>query len=417
MRLSFDPLFDTLETRGWVRDELLLVFDFQVASQDQVMGPLLSMKDAALDEPVTWTVDSVVEGEVATLVYGTFTPANFLTDQNELVLEGTTAQLQPDPRPYPFTMAIPKDWTEPVPLVLIGHGLFGQGQGMIESDRVQQIAAQGHVLVATDWIGLSGGDLDLIKDEVLQDLSRVNLVTDRLAQSHVNNLMLVEGVIQGLGAEAMEVEGSLVLEDSVYYYGISLGGIQGATQTAISDRISRSVLAVPGAGWAGMIQRSIHFEQLDLLIDLLYQDPLGQNIFLSLLQSRFDFSDPGGVAVLLRDSDKLVVIQEAIGDCQVPNMSTDLLTRTIGAVQLGPPTDALFDLEQVDGPWTGRALTQVRVPDDLDVYFPPDENLLPEMDNGVHNSAVLQDATYLQIGHLYETGELIHPCDGVCDPD
>ena len=100
----------------------------------------------------------------------------------------------------------------------------------------------------------------------------------------------------------------------------------------------------------------------------------------------------------------------------MPNEATDLLTRSIGAVQLGPPTDPLFDLEEVDGPVTGRALTQIRVPEDLD-YWPPRENLIPEEDNGVHNSAVLQESAYAQIEHLYATGEIIHPCDGTCDPD
>ena len=112
-----------------------------------------------------------------------------------------------------------------------------------------------------------------------------------------------------------------------------------------------------------MIQRSIHFEQLDLLVDLLCQDSRGRNVFLALLQPRFDFSDPGAIATLMRDSDKIVVLREAIGD------------------------------------------------------FPPEENLLPEQDNGAHNSALLQESTNLQIGHLYSTGELIHPCDGGCDPD
>lgn len=415
MRLRFDPLFEVLEGRGWQRDELLLVSDFLVASEEQVIGPLRSMKEQALQAEVTWTIDEVVDNGDVQLIYGSFTPLNFLTESNELVIEDYAVQPQGEARSYPFTMAVSTDWSEPVPLVLIGHGLFGRGEGMIESSAVQDIARLGHVVVATDWIGLSGGDLDLIKEEVLQDLSRVNLVTDRLAQSHVNNMMLVEAVVEGLGAETFQAD-ALVVDGDVYYYGISLGGIQGATQTAMNDRITRSVLAVPGAGWATMIQRSIHFDQLDLLIDLLYQDPLGQNVFMALLQSRFDLSDPGGIATQLRDSDKAVVIQEAIGDCQVPNEATDLLIRSIGAVQLGPPTDPLFDLEEVAGPVTGRALTQIRVPEDLD-YWPPRENVIPEEDNGVHNSAVLQEATYAQIEHLYATGEIIHPCDGTCDPD
>ena len=200
------------------------------------------------------------------------------------------------------------------------------------------------------------------------------------------------------------------------FMGISLGGIQGATQVALSERIDRAVLAVPGAGWVNMIQRSLHFNQLDLVIDLLYEDPLGQNIFLGLVQSRFDRSDPAGIASLLREQDKVVVVQEAIGDCEVPNIATDLLVRSMGAVQLGPPTDPVFGLEEVEGPVRVPALTQIRVPEALEDYFPPDTNTIPEGNNGVHNSAVLQEATFAQIAHLFTTGEIIHPCTGPCDP-
>jgi hypothetical protein len=62
-------------------------------------------------------------------------------------------------------------------------------------------------------------------------------------------------------------------------------------------------------------------------------------------------------------------------------------------------------------------LTQIRVPDELDFYFPPDANVTPDIDNGVHNSAVLQEATLFQAEELARTGMAMHPCDGVCDPD
>ncbi len=135
-------------------------------------------------------------------------------------------------------------------------------------------------------------------------------------------------------------------------------------------------------------------------------------------QSFWDWSDPATVGTLLaEDPDKTLIIQEAIGDCQVANLTTDLLSRRLGAAHLETATDPVFGLDTVKSPATGVVLTQIRVPEDLKVYFPPDENTTPELDNGVHNSAVLQDATLNQAMTLYSTGEAVHPCDGVCDPD
>lgn len=413
MRPEYEDVFAAATDAGWAREDLLLAWTFQVASEREVLGPILSMKAQALDAAVpTLVVDETFEQDDVQIVRGTFAPPNFLNADNEIEWDGDTVALQTTAPTYDYTIAIPlAEPAGPRPLILIGHGLFGNGRSMIENATVQTLATElDAVLVATDWIGLSSGDRDLILGEVLPNLSRVGLVTDRLAQSHVNNLTLVEAMLQG--AAGIELD-----DQRVWYYGISLGGIQGTSQVAISDRIDRAVVAVPGAGWAGMIQRSVHFEQLDEVLDLVYGDPLGQTVFLGMLQSRFDRSDPAAIGTLLRDQDKVLILQEAIGDCQVPNNATDLLSRSVGAVQLGPPTDPVYGLEEVAGPVTQPALTQIRVPDDLDVYFPPDENITPEMDNGVHNSAVLQPAMYEQIRTLFETGEAVHPCDGACDPD
>ena len=77
----------------------------------------------------------------------------------------------------------------------------------------------------------------------------------------------------------------------------------------------------------------------------------------------------------------------------------------------------MFGLDTVPAPATGMVLTQSRVPDDLDDYFPPDVNTTPVTDNGVHNSAVLRTNIFEQIQVLFTTGEVIHPCEGICDPE
>jgi hypothetical protein len=442
LRPRYEELFAAADAAGWPRDSLHLAWELQVASEDWVLGAIRSMRDQTLADieanGVTYTVDSVVLDQnenVGWMVKGTFQPTSFLTDDYTLVrnTDGSVVE-QGNRASYPFTMVIPPIAATQgdLPLVLFGHGLFGTGDSMLDSADaealVQPLAAQlGAVLIATDWIGLSGNDFDLILKEVLPDLSRVTLVTDRLVQSHVNNLALVELALGALPADAaigVPNPESLIDPNKVYYYGISLGGVQGAGQVGISPRISRAVLAVPGSGWSHMIQRSTQFAELETLMDALYPDPLSQNVFMALLQGFFDLSDPANLGRLVAgDSSapdnpaKVVVLQEAIGDCQVANIATELLARTMGASHLEFATDPVYGLETISGPTTSVALTQIRVPDDLAAYFPPDQNTLPELDNGVHNSAVLQEATFEQVALLFSTGLIFHTCDDTCEPD
>jgi hypothetical protein len=441
MRPRYDAFFDLIEPRCWERDELLLAWDFQVASEESVLGPVRTIRDAITQEmdPTSfeYTFDTVQEDpndSTAWLIEGTFYPPNYLLEDSTLDIDSDgVLHEQEDRYGYDFAMVVPAVARErgALSLVLIGHGIFGTGADMLASswsgDIFHPMANDlGAVFIATDWIGLSGGDRDLILEEVLPDVERVRVVTDRLVQSHGNNLALVEMALSSIISDpVIQVDHAqpLIDGDEVYYYGISLGGVQGAGQTALSPRISRSVLAVPGAGWAHLIQRSTQFEPLETLFDALYPDPLTQSLLLGMSQTFFDWSDPGNLARLIADPDpgyeqtRTVVLQEAIGDCQVANITTDLLARTMGASHLEEATDPVFGLETVASPYTGVALTQIRVQDSLDAYFPPDENTTPVMDNGVHNSGVLRDTIFNQIFTLIETGELIHPCDGPCDPD
>jgi hypothetical protein len=441
MRDRFESNFAVAESAGWSREDLLLSWDIQVASEAHLLGPARSIREqvmaiTAAASP-SYTLDEVQidpNESVAWLVRGTFIPPSFIDADNKLVLDGTEAVQQvDDERAYPFTMVIPAvaRVRGDLSLVLVGHGLFGTGSSMLIGGTAEAAFHPlsndlGAVLIATDWIGLSGGDMSLIISEILTDLTRIRVVTDRLVQSHANNLALVELALGDLSADptfATDHGEPLIDPTSVMYYGISLGGIQGASQVALSPRISRAVLAVPGAGWAHLIQRSTQFEPFEQVLDALYPDPLTQSVLIAGVQTFFDWSDPANLArlyadpVAADDPDKVVVLQEAIGDCQVANITTDLLARTMGARHLETATDPIFGLDTVSAPATGLVLTQVRVPDDLDAYFPPDQNTTPSTDNGVHGSAVLRDNIFEQIWELYVTGEVIHPCDGPCDPE
>ncbi len=294
------------------------------------------------------------------------------------------------------------------------------------------------VLVATDWIGLASPDLDLIISEVLPDISRVDLVTDRLAQSLVNNLSLVALTQGALGADpTLGLDGDLdgdgeddapphlVDPENLLYYGGSLGGIQGASFVALHPDLSRAVLSVPGAGWAHMIQRSINFEPLELVVDALYPDPLSQQVFITLLQHKFDRSDPGNLTLLLGDDPDhpdrpapIVVLQEAVGDVQVPNLATEVLARAMGAAHLEEATRPIAELPTVLSPQVaGVVLTQVRDGEALSACTPPDANLLSTCDNSVHWTVPTGTLQLLQLEELIETSTMVHLCEGPCDPE
>ncbi len=436
-RERYEDVFSALADAGLARTELLVAWEVPVASEEQVLGPIRSMiatadiENAAGVPYVITSVDIDPTEHAWLIVKGTFQPPNFLNDQYDLVLDGNTAVLQGtvEERPsYPFTLFVPKSaQTAPaLPLAIIGHGLFGTGESWISGgtgrNYVQPgLAAVGAVGIATDWIGLSQGDLDLIISEVVPDITRIQLVTDRLAQSLVNTHTLVTLVRTELvndPAVGWTGDGTHVHPDTTWYYGGSLGGIQGASFTAISPDISRSVLAVPGAAWSTMLQRSIHYSNIEFVVDTLYPDPLSQSVFLAMLQTFFDRSDPAGLARNLADQDdKVVLLQEAIGDVQVSNVSTDLLARSMGAHHLDEAPYPVAGLALQAGPTTGPALTQYVLPDALDDYTPPETNTTPTEENGVHGDAPTSAKALEQLAWLLETGTIVHTCDGPCDPE
>lgn len=438
MRPRYEDIFAAAEAAGYPRERLLLAWDLQVASEEQVLGPILSMREltlASAEAGIPYAITSVeydVDADTHMRVRGTFHPPNFLDPESNLVLTENAASLQTDRPAYPFTMLIPAGLTGPAPLVVFGHGIFGSGDsylsGWIGQDVIAPLARQSQaVIVATDWIGLSEADFDLIRDEVIPDLSRINLITDRLAQSITNNVALTSLALDTLDqAPALgydQQQGGL-LNGEVYYYGVSLGGIQGSSYASLDPRVSRAVLAVPGGSWSSMIQRSTNFTPIEVVVDSLYPDPLSQLVFINLLQSWFDRSDPANLTRLLYADPvhgalpRALILQEAIGDCQVPNLATGILARAARAAHLDTTYAPIYDLPTVRAPATsGVLLTQFVLPDALDAYSPPDQNTIPDGDNGVHSDAILTEAALLQVTQLMQSGEIVHPCDGVCDPD
>lgn len=440
VRGHYEDLFAFLADHGYPRDRLLLAWDFAVASRDFLLGSVLSMREATLAEVtgrgLGYTITKNVEDPnefLARLVEGDFEVPTYLRDDNTFEYDEDHHPVRQFPnRTFPFTMIIPKKAKTrggPLPLLVFGHGIFGSGRSYLAgwgSSITQPLAEEnGIVMIATDWIGLSSKDKDLIIQEVLPDLNRLAIVTDRLQQSLINNLTLTELALGDLGRDpaVMVGEGELLDPARVYYYGVSLGGIQGTSFVAISNRITRGVLAVPGSVWLNMIPRSTVFIPIKIVMDPMYPDPLAQQMAIAFFQTWFDHSDPLNLTHLLFEdpppgapAERTVVFQEAIGDCQVPNMATEMLARSRGVKVMTPSVTGVFGLKPITSPATESVLVQYRL-DNWDDPAPPEENVPPSADNGVHSEMVFLPHVLEQAAHFLETGEVVQYCDDACDPD
>jgi hypothetical protein len=241
-----------------------------------------------------------------------------------------------------FICNIPRSVTSATPgrLSLYGHGLFG-GAAEVNSISRLAIASQHRVvLCASDWIGMSGGDIPNTIS-ILADLSRFPTLADRLQQGFLNFLFLGRAMIHPTGFASSlafwDAKGPLIDTRELYYSGGSQGGIAGGALTAVAPDFTRSVLIVPAMNYSLLLTRSVDFDPFAQVLYPAYPDELTRPLLLSLIQTLWDRGDPDGYAWHMTDDPypntpaHTVLLHMAVGDHQVANIATEVEARTIGA--------------------------------------------------------------------------------------
>ncbi|MEK6606908.1 MAG: hypothetical protein AABZ30_04530 [Myxococcota bacterium] len=426
LRGGYDSIFAALAKAGVARDDLLLAWDFTTGSDERLTGATQAMVEEGLAAVPTmdYTIDDdgIEEPEddenVFRIVKGTFKVPNFMDD------DGRIADPPVSDGVYEaeFTVLIPRVADEsdaPLPTLLFGHGLFGAGREYIDTIPIFDAWANdnAHVMAATDWIGLHAGD----QPDVTHGLTNINAVyatTDKLRQAIVNAAVLARLVRDRFRTdENFQIDGREVIDDTtIHYWGISLGGIMGGSLAAYSPDIERFALGVPGGNWAMMIQRSSNWPEFGLTLYGSYTDRLDNIVLLAMFQTGFEFSDPYTTAPrVLSDplpgvGEKRILMYEAVGDSQVPNIATETVARTMGIPLLAPPVHGVFGLEERKGPVDSAIVLY-----DLDLEpAPSTSNAGSGADNGSHGLTNIQPAVHRQIRALFEEGTIENTCDGAC---
>jgi hypothetical protein len=457
-----------LEAAGIPRADLILAWDFTVASADSIAGRMLAIRDAALtqlgDAAPAVTVTSVTragdpdhpEG-IAIQVQGTYTVPNFLDGDgvpgNRFHYDADLAEdpsalpaVNPDVPAIesPFICNISDttvNGTEPAHLVQYGHGLLGQ-HDEIDASNVRSMSNEHNaVYCATKWAGMS--DIDVANAVTsLGDFSNFVTMTDRMQQGMLNQIFLGRLMLHPEGLAALPefrrtsgpMAGAPVIDISeLDFDGNSQGGIMGLALIAVSPDIDRAVLGVPGMNYSILLPRSVDFDTYEAIMEPAYPNAFERTLIISMVQMLWDRGEGGGYAQHVTADNYPGVdpvptlLHVAYGDHQVSELTALIAARTIGAAIHQPiaadgrwaEAEPGWGLEPLEyGAPGGGAAGSAIVVWDSGMEPIPFENVPPAVGDDSHEDPRADPDVRVQKAAFLFDDELVDVCTGqACTAD
>jgi len=425
-RDHMESIIDDLVTKAHVdRDSLYMAWDFTVASEESVTGRATTIRDDAFarlgDTDLTdrtidgdspgWAITRVLNqgdpippgdrglpSQIARRVEGTIDVPCYLDEDDcpsgsefSHDADGDITWDEDFRRDVTFRCEIPDSVlagdgpVAPASVGIYGHGLLGTqaqltGQGAI----AQQ---ENTIWCAMDFEGFAEQDIVTVIQS-LSDMSNFKKLADRMQQGYVNFMYLGRALIHpdglatdaafamdnGDGAESV-IDTSAGDQTRLQYMGVSQGAIMGGALTALEPDVDYGVLNVVGMNYSTLLRRSVdsdeYFKIPGIGLYSKYPDELERPLLLSLVQLLWDRGEANGYAHNLT-TDPLdntqphqVLLQAAIGDHQVANVTAEVEARTIGASVYSPAlaagrhweTDPFLGIPEVTGfPYTGGSM-------------------------------------------------------------
>ena len=380
LRSGYENMFTSLAEIGYERQDITSAWWFHTASTQSITGDIISMRNDATqrlgDHGIGCNVKSVIENyaeDNTTLrrISGTITTPHYL----ESTYPPTAMTRSENGTPefnflteVVFTVTIPMsaaETSQPAPLVVLGHGFLGNGEGMVSGFR-GWANDSGVATIGTDFKGWSSdGDFDAVTFG-LMNVNYLQHQSERLQQSVINHLAMIT-TIKGVCSDIPEFYHNgvnLVDTTDIDYMGVSLGGIRGPSMLSLIPEIDRGVLWVAGSSFGFIAERSTQYTQFEDLFasPLAYESTMDRSILIALMQSMWDTTEPetylpfidGGMDGELHPYEVLYVV--SINDAQVTTLSADRASRTSGIPVLSNSTYHPHGLEVVDAPVSGSAI-------------------------------------------------------------
>jgi hypothetical protein len=436
LRPRYDALFADLEKAGIPRGTLQLAWDFTTASNEVLTRDarhiLPDMKKRAENGDLGFTITEVQTDppdlpDLKLMIRGTFKVPSYLTgDSGPGQVFARDAEGLPQYQGLAdadMYIAVPRkvwDSGAPAPVYLWGHGLLGGGE---EAYYIAS-AAQDFIGIGIDFWGMSYRDVDVLGGAIFpNNMAGGHTVPERLLQAAFNFSTLAYLVKGDLpGAPELQKEGVALIDPTrVEYMGGSQGGILGGTVMGVSPHFTRGGLIVGGGVYSLMVWRNTSWPSIESIWRIYHDDPLERELLFAMFQSQYDVAEPATYADHLWRSpfegnpEKRILLVEAWNDSQVANISTEMMARTYGIPMRAPALYSVPGVPDETAPIDGSALLQVDTKNNDPL--PPKKNLAPAGENGAHGSVADSAAVQQILVDFLLTGQVVHHCDGPCDPD
>jgi hypothetical protein len=438
MRPRFQEVLDALDTAGFPDTELVVAWDFTVASDDFIHRDMIAARDrtiAALKtHPIQFTIDTDEidnANPIRRKITGMLDAPLFLTNGGKANVTGTVIARDAEGLPaiqgfyqIPFTAIVPAcayTATSPVGMVIYGHGLMGAANQTASGSQRTAAAELCMVFVGTDMRGMSEVDVNAVA-RALNEATHTDEVMEVLEQGIVNHITLVQAMrttfASSLFVDAAQANKPLVDPTNVVYYGLSQGGIFGTPVMAYEPTITRGVLGVGAANYSLLLDRSADWPTYRIILNGGYPDALDDTLVIGLCQMRWDKTEGSGIAnTVLAGTPtgtppKQLLMQIALGDEQVPNLGSYWQARTMGISLLGPSPVTPWGLTVQQTPLaSGSALVIM----DGGAPPPPLTNIpAPKLEPSMHDLTRNQPASRRQMKEFYATGRIVNECSGPC---
>lgn len=420
---------DALVAAGVARDDLLVAWDFTVAPDEDATVDPLAARSAALaamgplGANLTYSVtedlgpftgdtriDRRIELDFQSPAVTGEGHVGFHRDASGTVIAMGTMTANA------FIMVPPCATPQnKAGVVIYGHGFFGSLAELRSATYMRDIANEGCLIIAgTQWTGMSNDDIPnaLL---ALNDLNKGWGFGERIFQGMINTIALEQLLRGKLATELLTGAGGASIVDTsrVYFLGISLGHVLGATFFAYDPFITRAVMHVGAANWALMFERSSNWAVYGVPLKNTYDTLLEAVIMEQVLQMALEVVDGATVAgVALPDTPaKQVLMQTSRDDTQVPNLASYFHGRSLDLQLLDGSVATPFG---ADAP-VASATNAWLIIDENPTPKPPATNEVFAYTNDAHENARRYTALQQQMRTFWETGTATNPCTGACN--
>jgi hypothetical protein len=301
-----------------------------------------------------------------------------------------------------------------------GHGLLG-GAGELQTGHVRSFAnTYNYIVFGVDWIGMAQSDViyiaNMLNTGAMHDFEGVS---DRLQQGLLNFVLAARMMKTTFASDPMF--GQYVDPSEMHYWGISQGGIFGASYMAITPDIARGCVEVPGQSYNMLLNRSVDFDQYFALLTSGYDDSRDLQMLLGLIQMLWDKAEPSGYSYRIQNDlfpdtiDHEVLIRAAVGDHQVTTLGAHVMARAVDVPHLDTGVRPIWGLESVPDSVEGSAYVEF----DFGLPEIPLENVPFDACDDPHGKLRSLPEAREQLDTFFRTGVVENTCtDGACSfPD